>query len=164
MSKLSSEIKHKMLSGAGFVSEILVNLFGKSVDIGFSSIEYSQKILYSKKTKNFWTLGKLYKLKEELQLNFLEKMFEPEDVTLMIFPISNFEIIKNKSKIKDFVEKNYCKRFKLNKNEYFMILHKENFSFDDCVLQILLKDKVCLLILNRDQSKKPWKYFKYENL
>jgi hypothetical protein len=164
MNKFRSEIKHKILSSVGIFSEFLVDAFGKGVDIGFSSIEYSQKILYSKKTENFWALGKLYRLKKELQLNFLERMFESEDVSLMIFPVSNFETIKNKSTIKDFIEKNYCKRFKLNNNDYFMILQKENFSFGDCALQILLKDKVCLLILNRDQSKKPWKYFEYENL
>jgi len=163
MNTISSEIRDRMLSKIGFLSELLVSAFGKSIDIGISSVEYSQKMLYSKKTENFWTCGKLYKLKKELELNFLERMFESDDIQIMAFPVSNFEIIKNKSKIKDFVEKNYCKRLLMNKNDYFMILQRENFSFGDCVLQVLIKDKICLLILNRDQSKRPWKYFEYEN-
>lgn len=164
MKKIKTEIKNKILSAIGNMSNLFINVFSKSIDLGFNSFESSQRVIYDSKARKFWALGNLYKLKKDIKSDFFQALFDTQIKSPEIFQNSDLEIIKEKSSLKHFIERNFSKKTTLKHDEYFIIIQKQYFSFGDCVLQILLKDKVCLLILNRDQSKKPWKYFEYENL
>lgn len=163
MKKIKTEIKNKILSVIGNMSDLFITVFSKSIDLGFDSYELGQKIFYDTKAKNFWSSGNLYKLKNEIKINLFESLFEADIKVPELFQTCDLKVIKEKGALKQFLEKNYSKKIFLSRNDYFLILEKQYFSFGNCVLQILLKDKVYILVLNKDQSKKPWKYFEYEN-
>ncbi len=164
MIKNRTEMKQKILYGIKNITNLYVSLLGVCVDTGFNSYELGEKFFYDNEAKNFWNIGNLYKLKNDIKMNLFQSLFESEIKYPEIFQICDFKIFKEKSTLEKFLEQNYSKKTFLKNEKYFIVLEKQYFSFGNCILQILLEDKIYLLNLSKDQSKKPWRYFENENL
>lgn len=140
----------------------------KSLDLTFSAYrtcfvayEEIQRILYWKKSVDFWQTGKLYRRKEIVNPGFLLKIFDLKTYQPELaedFDISVLYSMSMPEKRRVLFNKGENKTG-LGIDDFFIILEFHNSIAPNFLLKVFVGGQKKVIILSDEATLFPWKYF-----